>query len=151
MYPLLPSNPPRSKGHQQHSSKTPCPEHLFLFFLSLLASDLTSRSQVFLGRPLFLCPWGIHLKALYAMFESGLQRMCPIQRHLLHIVLPLWGDTSRKPAYTSFLGAEPEFRVSEIINRSLLRSTNSEKINSRDIFVIIHFHLNNLTVWIIIW
>ena len=28
---LLPSNPPRSKGHQQHSPKAPCPEHPFQF------------------------------------------------------------------------------------------------------------------------
>ena len=36
-----------------------------------LASDSTSRRQVFLGRPLFLFPWGFHVRACPVMLVVG--------------------------------------------------------------------------------
>ena len=51
-----------------------------------LASDSTSRRQVFLGRPLFLFPWGFHVRACLVMLVVGFLSVWPIQRHFLRFI-----------------------------------------------------------------
>ena len=51
-----------------------------------LASDSTSRRQVFLGRPLFLFPWGFHVSACLVMLVVGFLNVWPIQRHFLRFI-----------------------------------------------------------------
>ena len=45
-----------------------------------------SRHQVFLGRPLFLFPWGFHVSVCLVMLDVGFLSVWPIQRHLLRFI-----------------------------------------------------------------
>ena len=51
----------------------------------VLTSDSTSRRQVILGRPLFLFPWGFHVRACLVMLDVGFLSVWPIQRHFRFI------------------------------------------------------------------
>ena len=57
------------------------------FFMSIW----NSICQVFVGRPLFLFPWGFHIRACLVVFNIGLRRVCPIHRHLLCPISSLAG------------------------------------------------------------
>ncbi|KAH3825198.1 hypothetical protein DPMN_127071 [Dreissena polymorpha] len=48
-----------------------------------LASASRSRRQVFLGRPLFLFPWGFHVRDCLVVLDAGLRRVWPIHLQLL--------------------------------------------------------------------
>ena len=69
-------------GHWQISSISLC---LWLRSSSPQLSTLSNISastlllQLFLGRPLFLFPWGFHFRACQGMFMAGFLRVWPIQ------------------------------------------------------------------------
>ena len=45
-----------------------------------------SRRQVLLGRPLFLFPWGFHVRACLVMLDGGFLSVRQIQRHFLRFI-----------------------------------------------------------------
>jgi len=81
--------------HEEHRPSTTT-RHRVLFCAALTASchDLlvflnsayVSRRQEFLGRPIFLFPWGFHCRAWRVMLEGGFLRVCPIQRFFLCLI-----------------------------------------------------------------
>ena len=48
----------------------------------ILVSASSSLLQVILGRPLFLLPWGFHMRACLTMLDVGFLRVWPIHLHL---------------------------------------------------------------------
>ena len=59
---------------QGFSSLSSCPQVWHV----LLTSASRSRRQLFLGRPLFLFPWGFHERDCLVILEASLQRVCPM-------------------------------------------------------------------------
>ncbi len=55
---------------------------LFIF----CSSDVKPRRQVFLGLPLFRCPWGFHSKACFVTFVSFFRSVWPIHLHFLVLI-----------------------------------------------------------------
>ena len=61
-----------SMGHRSKLSTGSCAAPISCqVYPIFLASDSTSRRQVFLGRPLFLFPWGFHVSACLVMLVVG--------------------------------------------------------------------------------
>ncbi|KAH3861420.1 hypothetical protein DPMN_024348 [Dreissena polymorpha] len=73
--PVVPSGPPTSflQTTRFWVSPSSCP-HVWPI---CLASASRSRSQVFLGHPLFLFPWGFHVRDCLVVLDAGLRRVWP--------------------------------------------------------------------------
>ena len=66
-----------------------------------------SLLQVFLGRPLFLLPWGFQDRAWYVMFVAGLRRVWPSHPHRLRSnssSIGSWFVTSQSLSFLIFSG-----------------------------------------------
>ena len=52
----------------------------------LLTSASRSLRQLFLGRPLFLFPWGFHERDCLVVLEAGFRSVCPSHLHRLWMI-----------------------------------------------------------------
>ena len=75
-----------SIGHQRPLAITLISGLLWPFQSSWSLFASVTRLQLLQGRPLFLSPCGLQVRAWRVVLDAGFPRVCPIQPHLLHSI-----------------------------------------------------------------